>query len=52
VPVDWRSYDPEKAVRFYAPLLSDVGVLTANVDDLLKALDLRIYKELVTALKK
>jgi NitT/TauT family transport system substrate-binding protein len=52
VPVDWRSYDPEKAVRFYAPLLSDVGVLTTSADDLLKALDLRIYKELVTELKK
>jgi hypothetical protein len=42
VPLDWRSYDVEKAVRFYAPLLTDVGLLKANTDDLLKAVDLKI----------
>jgi NitT/TauT family transport system substrate-binding protein len=52
VPLDWRSYDLEKAVRFYAPLLTDVGVLKTSTDDLLKAVDLKIYKELPTELKK
>ncbi len=52
VPLDWRTYDLEKAVRFYAPLLTDVGVLKASTDDLLKAVDLKIYKELSTELKK
>lgn len=52
VPLDWRTYDQEKAVRFYAPLLMDVGVLKASTDDLLKAIDLRIFKELTTELKK
>jgi NitT/TauT family transport system substrate-binding protein len=52
VPLDWRTYDLEKAVRFYAPLLTDVGVLKATTDDLLKAVDLKIFKELSTELKK
>jgi NitT/TauT family transport system substrate-binding protein len=52
VPLDWRSYDLEKAVRFYAPLLTDVGLLKASTDDLLKAVDLKIFKELSTELKK
>ena len=52
VPLDWRSYDVEKAIRFYAPLLTDVGVLKASTADLLKAVDLRIYKELSTEIKK
>ncbi|MEK6208355.1 MAG: ABC transporter substrate-binding protein [Chloroflexota bacterium] len=52
VPLDWRTYDLEKAVRFYAPLLTDVGVLKASTDDLLKAVDLKIFKELSTELKK
>lgn len=52
VPLDWRTYDLEKAVRFYAPLLTDVGVLKASADDLLKAVDLKIFKELSTELKK
>jgi NitT/TauT family transport system substrate-binding protein len=52
VPLDWRSYDLEKAIRFYAPLLTDVGQLKATPDDLLKAIDLRIFKELSTELKK
>ena len=52
VPLDWRTYDPEKAVRFYAPLLTDVGVLKASTADLLKAVDLKIFKELSTELKK
>jgi NitT/TauT family transport system substrate-binding protein len=52
VPLDWRTYDPEKAVRFYAPLLTDVGLLKATTDDLLKAVDLKIFKELATELKK
>jgi NitT/TauT family transport system substrate-binding protein len=50
VPLDWRNYDVEKAVRFYAPLLP--GVLKASTDDLLKALDLKIFKELSSELKK
>jgi NitT/TauT family transport system substrate-binding protein len=52
VPLDWRTYDLEKAVRFYAPLLTDVGLLKASTDDLLKAIDLKIFKELSTELKK
>ena len=52
VPLDWRSYDLEKAVRFYAPLLTDVGVLKTSTDDLLRAVDLKIFKELSTELKK
>jgi len=52
VPLDWRSYDVEKAVRFYAPLLTDVGLLKTSTDDLLKAVDLKIFKELSTQLKK
>jgi NitT/TauT family transport system substrate-binding protein len=52
VPLDWRTYDLEKAVRFYAPLLTDVGQLRASTDDLLKAIDLKIFKELSTELKK
>ncbi|MEK6224942.1 MAG: ABC transporter substrate-binding protein [Chloroflexota bacterium] len=52
VPLDWRTYDLEKAVRFYAPLLTDVGLLKASTDDLLKAIDLTIFKGLSTELKK
>jgi NitT/TauT family transport system substrate-binding protein len=52
VPLDWRTYDLEKAVRFYTPLLKDVGLLTASADDLLKAVDLKYFKELSTELKK
>jgi len=52
VPLDWRSYDLEKAIRFYAPLLTDVGVLKASTDDLLKTVDLKIFKELSAELKK
>ncbi len=52
VPLDWRTYDLEKAVRFYVPLLTDVGVLKASTEDLLKAIDLKIFKELSTELKK
>ena len=52
VPLDWRTYDLEKAVRFYAPLLTDVGVLKASTDDLLKTVDLKIFKELSAELKK
>jgi hypothetical protein len=52
VPFDWRSYDLDKAVRFYAPLLRDVGILKASTDDLIKAVDLKIFKELSTELKK
>jgi NitT/TauT family transport system substrate-binding protein len=52
VPLDWRTYDLEKAVRFYAPLLTDVGLVKASTDDVLKAIDLKIFKELSTELKK
>jgi NitT/TauT family transport system substrate-binding protein len=52
VPLDWRTYDLEKAVRFYAPLLTDVGLLKASTDDLIKGLDLKIFKDLSTELKK
>jgi NitT/TauT family transport system substrate-binding protein len=52
VPLEWRAYDLEKAVRFYAPLLTDVGVLKASTGDILKAVDIKIYKELSTELKK
>jgi NitT/TauT family transport system substrate-binding protein len=52
VPLDWRAYDVEKAIRLYAPLLTDVGVLKASTDDLLKSVDLKIFKELSTELKR
>jgi NitT/TauT family transport system substrate-binding protein len=52
VPLDWRTYDLEKAVRFYAPLLTDVGLLKATTPDLLAGLDLKIFKDLSTELKK
>ncbi len=52
VPLDWRTYDLEKAVRFWAPLLTEVGVLKASTDDLLKGIDPKIFKELSTELKK
>ncbi len=52
VPLDWRAYDLDKAIRFYAPLLRDVGLLTVSTDDLLKAVDLKIFKELSSELKK
>lgn len=52
VPLNWRTYDQEKAVRFYAPLFTDVGVLKASTDDVLKSIDLKIFKELSTELKK
>ena len=52
VPLDWRAYDLDKAIRFYAPLLRDVGLLTVSTDDLVKAVDLKIFKELSTELKK
>jgi NitT/TauT family transport system substrate-binding protein len=52
VPLDWRTYDLEKATRFYAPLLTDVGLLKTSTDDLIKAIDLKIFKELSTELKK
>jgi NitT/TauT family transport system substrate-binding protein len=52
VPLDWRAYDMEKAIRFYTPLLTSVGVLKTSADDLVKAVDLKIQKELATELKK
>jgi NitT/TauT family transport system substrate-binding protein len=52
VPMDWRAYDLEKAIRFYTPLLRDVGVMTATTDDVIKAVDSKIYKELSGELKK
>lgn len=52
VPLDWRNYDLEKAIRFYTPLLTDVGLLTSSANDLVKAVDLKIFKELSTELKK
>ena len=52
VPLDWRTYDLEKAIRFYTPLLTDVGVLKATTDDLIKGIDLTIFKGLATELKK
>ena len=52
VPLDWRSYDPEKAVRFYAPLTTSAGLLKTSADDLVKTLDLKIFKDLSTELRK
>ena len=52
VPLDWRSYDVEKAIRFYVPFLADSGLLKSSADDLLKSVDLKIYKELSTELKR
>ena len=48
VPLDWRAYDVEKAIRFHVPFLADRGLLKSNADDLLKSVDLKIYKELST----
>ncbi len=48
----WRNSDPEKSVRFYAPLIADVGLLTTSVDNFAKAIDVRIVRELSTELKK
>jgi NitT/TauT family transport system substrate-binding protein len=52
VPVAWRDSDPDKSVRFFAPLLIDTGLMKITLDDLLKALDLRILRELKAELKK
>jgi NitT/TauT family transport system substrate-binding protein len=51
-PVAWRDSDPEKSVRFFAPLLTDTGLMKITLDDLLKTVDLRILRELKTELKK
>jgi NitT/TauT family transport system substrate-binding protein len=52
VPLEWRTYELEKAIRFYAPLMRDAGVLTTSDAELIKAVDIRIYKELSAELKK
>lgn len=52
VPLDWRTYDVEKAIRFFVPFLASAGLLKSTADDLLKATDLKIYKELSAELKK
>lgn len=52
VPGNWRDLDAEKSVRFHGQLLADVGLLRVSVDDVAKALDLRILRELRTELKK
>jgi len=51
VPVAWRDSDPDKSVRFFAPLLTDTGLMKITLDDLLKTVDLRILRELKTELK-
>ncbi len=48
----WRDSDPEKSIRFYASLIADIGLLTTNVDNLAKPIDLRILRALSTELKK
>ena len=48
----WRESDPEKSVRFYAPLIAGIGLLTTSADNLAKPIDLRILRELSTELKK
>jgi len=52
VPLDWRTSDPEKAVRFFAPLLTGTGLMTLGADDMVRALDLRILGELKSELRK
>jgi len=52
VPANWRELDAEKSLRFYGQLLADVGLLKTSVDEVAKALDLRILHELRTELKK
>jgi len=52
VPVDWRTSDIEKSVRFFAPLLNDTGLSKLTADEIVKVLDLRIFRELTTELKK
>ncbi len=52
VPLEWRDSDPEKSARFFAPLLTDTGLMKITLDDLLKSVDLRTLRELKTELKK
>jgi NitT/TauT family transport system substrate-binding protein len=52
VPGNWRDLDAEKSVRFFSALLADVGLLKIGVDEVVKAVDLRILRELRTELKR
>ena len=52
VPLDWRQSDPEKSVRFFAPLLIDTGLMKITVDDVVKTVDLRVLRELKSELKR
>jgi NitT/TauT family transport system substrate-binding protein len=51
VPANWRELDAERSVRFFGQLLAEVGLLQISVDEMVKALDLRILRELRTELK-
>jgi hypothetical protein len=52
VPVDWRTSDVDKSIRFFAPLLNDTGLSKLTADEIAKVADLRIFKELKSELKK
>lgn len=51
VPANWRDLDAEKSMRFYGPLLAAAG-MRISIDEVVKALDLRILRELRTELRK
>lgn len=52
VPAPWRDLDPEKSLRFFATLLRDVGLLRISPDDVARAADSRILRELRAELPK
>lgn len=52
VPGNWRDLDVEKSVRFFGQLLADVGLLRISVDDVAKAVDPRILRELKAELPR
>jgi len=52
VPVDWRTSDPEKSVRFFMPLLASAALTRVATDDIVKAIDVRILNELKTEVRK
>ena len=52
VPLAWRESDPEKSVRFFAPLLTDTGLMKITVDDVLRTLDVRDLRDIQADLKK
>jgi len=50
VSSNWRDLDIERSIRFFGQLLNDVG-LRVSVDDMIRAVDLRIVRELRAELR-